>query len=64
MRQRRTVWGFETRKCEVLYLCLEDTFARIQSRLFEITDEAPANLHFAIMSDAIGNGLEVQIKIF
>ncbi|WP_349947443.1 AAA family ATPase [Lacrimispora sp. BS-2] len=58
------VWSFETRKCEVLYLCLEDSFARIQSRLFEITDEAPPGLHFAIMSDAIGNGLELQIEDF
>lgn len=40
------VWGFETLKSEVLYLCLEDSFARIQSRLFEITDEAPPTLHF------------------
>lgn len=58
------VWGFETLKSEVLYLCLEDSFARIQSRLFEITDEAPSNLHFAIMSDTIGNGLEMQIENF
>ena len=58
------VWGFETRKCEVLYLCLEDSFARIQSRLFELTDEAPPTLHFAIMSDAIRNGLEIQIENF
>lgn len=57
-------WGFETLKSEVLYLCLEDSFARIQSRLFEITDEAPANLHFAVMSDAIGNGLELQMETF
>ncbi|WP_312637295.1 AAA family ATPase [Oscillibacter sp.] len=26
------VWGFETRKCEVLYLCLENGLARIQNR--------------------------------
>lgn len=58
------VWSFETRKCEVLYLCLEDSFARIQSRLFEITDEAPPGLHFAILSDAIGNGLELQMEDF
>ena len=58
------VWSFETRRCEVLYLCLEDSFARIQSRLFEITDEAPPSLHFAILSDAIGNGLELQIEDF
>lgn len=58
------VWGFETVKSEVLYLCLEDSFARIQSRLFEITDDAPTTLHFAIMSEAIGNGLENQIEDF
>ncbi|WP_313528029.1 AAA family ATPase [Anaerotignum sp.] len=58
------VWEFETRKSEVLYLCLEDSFARIQSRLFEITDDAPPTLHFAIMSDSIGNGLENQIEDF
>jgi len=58
------MWEFETTKSEVLYLCLEDSFARIQSRLFEITDEAPPTLHFAIMSDAIGNGLEKQIENF
>ena len=45
------VWEFETHKSEILYLCLEDSFARIQSRLFEIADEAPSSLHFAIMSD-------------
>ena len=58
------VWGFETLRSEVLYLCLEDSFARIQGRLFEITEDAPPTLHFAIMSDAIGNGLEVQIENF
>lgn len=58
------VWEFETHKCEVLYLCLEDSFARIQSRLFEIADEAPSSLHFAIMSDAIGSGLEIQMENF
>lgn len=58
------VWEFETRKSEALYLCLEDSFARIQSRLFEITDEAPPTLYFAIMSDAIGSGLEYQIESF
>lgn len=58
------VWEFETIKSEVLYLCLEDSFARIQSRLFDITDEAPPTLHFIIMSDTIGSGLEHQIENF
>ena len=30
------VWGMKTRKCEVLYLCLEDSFNRLQDRLYSI----------------------------
>lgn len=58
------LWEFGTSKCDVLYLCLEDTFSRIQDRLFQITDEAPANLHFAIIAEQIGNGLREQIEVF
>lgn len=56
------VWEFETHKSDVLYLCLEDTYARIQSRLYQITDEAPPELRIAITSFQIGNGLEQQIE--
>ncbi len=56
------VWGFETHKCDVLYLCLEDTFARIQSRLYQLTDEAPTELRIATTSFHIGGGLEQQIE--
>lgn len=56
------VWEFETHKSAVLYLCLEDTYARIQSRLYKITDEAPAELRIATTSFQIGNGLEQQIE--
>lgn len=56
------VWEFETHKSEVLYLCLEDTYARIQSRLYQITDEAPPELHITTTSLQIGNGLEQQIE--
>lgn len=58
------VWKFETMRSDALYLCLEDSHARIQSRLFDITDDAPPNIYFAIMSDGIGSGLEEQIKTF
>ena len=58
------VWEFETLKSEVLYLCLEDSFARIQSRLFEITDDAPDNLHFSVMAENVENGLAEQIEAF
>lgn len=58
----KPVWEFETHKNDVLYLCLEDTYARIQSRLYQITDEAPPELRIATTSFQIGNGLEQQIE--
>lgn len=57
-----SVWEFATHKSEVLYLCLEDTYARIQNRLYQLTDEAPAELRIATTSFQIGNGLEQQIE--
>ena len=54
-------WGMETVKCGVLYLSLEDTLARIQSRLMKLTDEAPSNLRFAVTAGTIGNGLDTEI---
>ena len=42
------IWELKTKECDVLYLCLEDTFSRIQSRLFKITDTANNRLHFSI----------------
>lgn len=58
------VWEFETHKCDVLYLCLEDTHVRIQNRLYQLTDEAPAELRIATTSYQIGNGLEQQIEVY
>jgi len=58
------VWEYTANCCGVLYLCLEDTYNRIQSRLFEIADTAPSNLHFAIMADMIGAGLQQQFTSF
>ena len=59
-----TMWGFPVTQGPVLYLCLEDSYARIQNRLFQITDDAPPTLHFANLSSCIGEGLEEQIKVF
>lgn len=60
----KPIWNYETRKGTVLYLALEDSFERLQSRLLEITDEAPSNLHFAILSKSIDDGLNRQIESF
>ena len=47
-----------------LYLCLEDSYNRIQNRLYELTNEPTKKLYFAIMSESLGNGLETQIEKF
>ena len=62
--QGKPFWTFTTRPCEVLYLCLEDSFQRIQSRLFDLTEDAPPTLHFAVMSQQLHNGLVEQIEQF
>ena len=48
----------------MLYLRLEDSFQRIQTRLFDLTEDAPPTLHFAIMADTLKHRLEQQIKQF
>ena len=41
------IWGRTTQPQTVLYLCLEDTYARIQGRLFRLTeDPVPSRLYF------------------
>lgn len=58
------VWDFKTTKGTTLYLCLEDNWNRVQSRLFDVTDEAPSNAYFAISSCSLPGGLEKQIVNF
>ena len=59
-----SVWGMGVKQGTTLYLCLEDSPLRIQNRLFEITEDAPANVHFTTNSDTLGKGLEEQLCAF
>ena len=59
-----TVWGMGVKQGATLYLCLEDSTLRIQNRLFEITEDAPASVHFSTNSDTLGKGLEEQLRAF
>lgn len=45
-------WGFATAKGTVLYLCLEDTFNRVQGRLQRLVDEANDNLSASSLHSA------------
>lgn len=56
------LWDMPTSSGDVLYLCLEDTFFRIQDRLFRLTDEADKRLHFAVASCKLSDGLLVQLE--
>lgn len=56
------LWEMPTTQGDVLYLCLEDTFSRIQDRLFQVTDEASGRLHFAVASGKLTDGLTVQLE--
>ena len=58
------LWEFATHRCDVLYLCLEDTYARIQSRLQQLTEEAPETLRFSVLCQRLGSGLQEQLEDF
>ena len=58
----RPLWELPTAPGDVLYLCLEDTFYRIQDRLFRLTDEASERLRFAVASCKLTDGLVGQLE--
>ena len=62
--QGQPLWNFAVTQGEVLNLSLEDSYRRIQARLFDLTEDAPPTLHFAILADTLKHGLEQQIEQF
>ena len=54
----------QPRQGSALYFCLEDSYQRIQSRLYELTDEPSDKLFFSLKADCLGDGLEEQITKF
>lgn len=58
------VWGNAVKRGTTLYLCFEDNRLRIQNRLFDITDDAPPNVHFCEERCRLSEGLEERIERF
>ena len=59
------LWGYSVRKGTVLYLALEDDYARLQRRLYRMFGvESTSDLHLATEAKGIDNGFEEQIKEF
>ena len=59
------LWGFSVRKGTVLYLALEDDYARLQKRLSQMFGmEGSENFYFATKSKSLNDGLEKQLVTF
>lgn len=55
--------GFNTQQCDVLYLALEDTFARVKDRVARMTDDCPSRLRFAVQAGTLSGALEEQLTL-
>ncbi len=59
------LWDYPVRKGTVLYLALEDDYARLQRRLSGMFGvECADNLYFAIQAKALNEGLDRQLEEF
>lgn len=59
------LWDYEVHKGTVLYLALEDDYARLQNRLFRMFGvDGNENLHLATHSNQLCDGLDKQLEYF
>lgn len=59
------LWNYPVRKGTVLYLALEDDYARLQRRLSGMFDvECADNLYFATQAKTLNGGLDRQLEEF
>lgn len=58
------VWDFKTHKGGVLYMALEDSENRLQSRLRKLNMPVPENIHFTITASDLDSGLLDQLDDF
>lgn len=59
------LWEYPVNKGDVLYMALEDDYARLQKRLSQMFGmESSDHLHFATCAKQLGGGLEGQLKEF
>lgn len=59
------LWSYPVRRGTVLYLALEDDYARLQRRLSDMFGvESADNLFFATQAKTLNEGLDVQLESF
>ena len=59
--QGKPFLNHETKKCDVLYLALEDPMLRIQERLGKLPEDCPPNLRFCNQAGTLGGCLKDQL---
>lgn len=57
-------WGRRTHACPVLYVSLEDTRARLQDRLSQVTAGEPGPVYLATEAELMNHGFEEQLSSF
>lgn len=57
-------WDYAVCQGAVLYLCLEDTYARVKKRLWKLTNEANDRFYLTNSAATIKDGLAEQIEYF
>lgn len=59
------LWGLPVKKSKVLYLALEDTYKRLQDRLYRMFGtEGTDNVFFSVSAGKLGEGLDEQLTQF
>ena len=58
-----SLWDMPTMEGDVLYLCLEDTFCRLQDRLFRLTNERAGGFTLPWQAASCQTVLSCSLKI-
>lgn len=58
------VFGRQTHPCPVLYVSLEDTLARLQERLGQVTGGKPGPVYLSTEAELMNHGFEEQLVTF
>ena len=59
------LWGFPVQQGDVLYLSLEDDYARLQERLYRMFGtETSDHLHLSVNAHSLSNGLLEQLSLY
>lgn len=62
LAEGRPIWGRSTIQCNVIYCCLEDSLARVQRRMRQLTDHPVSGVYYMLDCMSIGEGLVEDLE--